>query len=164
MGRASVKLAFHSVWGNRGFVCPALAAGTISQLSPKARQVFSLHLQPPGSLFSSARQSRGSHLTANPAQFLLSIRDLQHPKTSGVPQPHQPCPLTPLSSSAVHSQLPAHPQSLSQAALPQNSWDGCWEKGWRAVGPSALPKIPLQPAGNVLCLERDGFAASLSST
>lgn len=160
MGRASEKLAFHSVWGNGGFVCLALTAETISQFLPKDWQVFS---PPPpalwcsGSLFHIARQTRGSLLTAKhstvPPLHLGSVA----PQNL---QPSAPSALltdTALSSSALHPSLAAHslllsspfapPQSLSHAGLHHSFPDGCWEKGWEAAGSSTPPQIPLQAAG-----------------
>lgn len=117
MERASVKLAFHSVWGNKGFVCPALTAETISQLSPK---VFpSNSTSSPPVLWkplphSQANQRQPSHSQA------LHIPLLHW--GSAAPQNLQWCSAppalptgTPLSSSAWHSHLAAHSTLLSSA-------------------------------------------------
>lgn len=130
MGRTSVKLAFHSVWGNGGFVCPALTAETISQLSPKDRKAFSLHLQPCGAVEASSPQPgkpEAAFSQPSTPQFLFPFGICSTPKPPGVLSPVSPadwhtseqlCFAFP-AGCTFHAPLLSlcHPQSLSYAGF-----------------------------------------------
>lgn len=164
MGRASVKPAFHSVWGSGEFVCPGLTAETISQLSPKDWQVFSLHLQPPV-LWKPLSHSQANQRQPPPSQALHSSSSpfgtCSTPEPPGILSPTSPAhrhtseqlcfafpPGCTLRAPLLSLCRPGASPTLGYTTA---SRDGRWERGWKAVGSPALPEILLQPADGSWC-------------